>query len=699
MTLSSTPDQSFAAAHVCCIARGEVECLSVLPMAVAAAVAAGPSKRAIRRQRKKDNRRLVSHTHSQLAHTHTHARPLARQLLTPLVSVSPASTRIASQRLSVTDAADSDDAGQSDSHTAQPASDSLAALTSSSPPAASLSADDTALAVAAEWSRGAEADSELSASFRSVIDRFNARLSSKDDLLAQQLPQPAAVDTSESGEYGGAGLDSDDEATAAAGENASGPSRRQQRSESRLSLSELKALTGHPALVEPHDCNSADPRLLVALKAVNSAVPVPPHWQAKRKYLANKRGYEKPPFALPAFLADTGIASMRGVQLSKEQEKTGKAKQRERMRPKMGAIDIDYSTLHDAFFRYQTKPALSSHGELYYEGREFESHMAQASPLHYSQQLVEAVGMAAPDAPPPWLSAMQRYGPPPAYPFLRVPGVNGPLPVGQRWGLAEGEWGKPPVDDSGRPLWGGELFGEAKHNSRERKVQQLHWGHIHSSHDDGDDQEEADKQAETQVDVDETDGDRSETAVGGGSVGVFHSSGVSSVLPPGGLSTPAAINLRKHVDGAGTETPNTVSAGHASHHQQLFTVLDEQPTTDRGAGLLPLSHTYHIASVDEPHSDMDSAAAERERRRRAGRVEVALDPSELDSLDAQSLKRKYDQQHRQQHQQQQRLQTAEDDDEPGSSGGGGGTSSISKEVDETARKKRKKEAQQQKFRF
>ena len=40
---------------------------------------------------------------------------------------------------------------------------------------------------------------------------------------------------------------------------------------------------------------------------------------------------------------------------------------RERVRPKMGKIDIDYQKLHDAFFRYQTKPKMTIHGDLYYE--------------------------------------------------------------------------------------------------------------------------------------------------------------------------------------------------------------------------------------------------------------------------------------------------------------------------------------------
>ena len=38
----------------------------------------------------------------------------------------------------------------------------------------------------------------------------------------------------------------------------------------------------------------------------------------------------------------------------------------------MGKIDIDYQKLHDAFFKWQTKPRMTHHGDLYYEGKEFE---------------------------------------------------------------------------------------------------------------------------------------------------------------------------------------------------------------------------------------------------------------------------------------------------------------------------------------
>lgn len=46
-----------------------------------------------------------------------------------------------------------------------------------------------------------------------------------------------------------------------------------------------------------------------------------------------------------------------------------------------------------------------------------------------------------------------RYGPPPAYPRLRVPGLNAPIPAGASYGYQPGGWGRPPVDESGKLLF------------------------------------------------------------------------------------------------------------------------------------------------------------------------------------------------------------------------------------------------------
>jgi splicing factor 3B subunit 2 len=149
-------------------------------------------------------------------------------------------------------------------------------------------------------------------------------------------------------------------------------SKRKKKLLSRLSVSELKQLVSRPDVVEAHDVTSSDPRLLVFLKAYRNTVAVPRHWCYIRKYLQGKRGIEKIPYQLPEFIAETGIAKIRDAVLEQEALKKSKQKARERTRPKMGKIDIDYQVLHDAFFKYQTKSKLSGAGDLYYEGKEFE---------------------------------------------------------------------------------------------------------------------------------------------------------------------------------------------------------------------------------------------------------------------------------------------------------------------------------------
>lgn len=49
-------------------------------------------------------------------------------------------------------------------------------------------------------------------------------------------------------------------------------------------------------------------------------------------------------------------------------------------------------------------------------------------PGRLSPQMIEALGISD-NGPPPWILNMQRYGPPPAYPNLKIPGVNIPIPA------------------------------------------------------------------------------------------------------------------------------------------------------------------------------------------------------------------------------------------------------------------------------
>lgn len=187
-----------------------------------------------------------------------------------------------------------------------------------------------------------------------------------------------------------------------------GLSKKQQKRIKRLSIPILKQLVRRPDVVEVHDVNSSDPYFLVYLKAYRNTVPVPRHWSQKRKYLQNKRGIEKPPFQLPEFIAATGISRIRDAYQAKEEQKRLKQKQREKMQPKMGRVDIDYQILHDAFFKFQTKPKLTIQGDLYFECKEFEVQLKEKKPGQLSDDLKRALGMPE-GAPPPWLINMQRY--------------------------------------------------------------------------------------------------------------------------------------------------------------------------------------------------------------------------------------------------------------------------------------------------
>lgn len=229
-------------------------------------------------------------------------------------------------------------------------------------------------------------------------------------------------------------------------------SRKQLKKLTRTSLATLKSMARRPEVVEWEDVTAPDPAFLVHLKCVRSTVPVPKHWSRKRRYLTGKRGFVKPPFELPSFIRDTGIGEVRATQVP-DSVKTIKLRARERLRPKMlsGSALIDYQKFHDAFFKHQTKPPLTTHGDLYFEGKEFAVRYKDKRPGFLSDLARQALGMG-PLSCPPWLYAQQKYGAPPSYPHLRIPGLNAPIPEGASWGYHAGGWGKPPIASDEKPV-------------------------------------------------------------------------------------------------------------------------------------------------------------------------------------------------------------------------------------------------------
>ncbi|XP_067117302.1 splicing factor 3B subunit 2 isoform X1 [Osmerus mordax] len=404
-------------------------------------------------------------------------------------------------------------------------------------------------------------------------------------------------------------------------------SKKKLRRMNRLTVAELKQLVARPDVVEMHDVTAQEPKLLVHLKATRNTVPVPRHWCFKRKYLQGKRGIEKPPFELPEFIKRTGIQEMREALQEKEDAKTMKTKMREKVRPKMGKIDIDYQKLHDAFFKWQMKPKLTIHGDLYYEGKEFETRLKEKKPGDLSDELRIALGMpVGPNShkvPPPWLIAMQRYGPPPSYPNLKIPGLNSPIPDSCSFGYHAGGWGKPPVDETGKPLYGdvfGTNAGEFQAKADEEEVDHTPWGELEPS-----DEESSEEEEEEESDEEKPDETGFFTPADSG---LITPGGFTSI--PAGMETPELIELRKKkIEEAmdGNETP------------QLFTVLPERRTGSVGGAMMASTHIY----------DVSGAVAGRKAGggQESQGVEVALAPEELE-LDPLAMTQKYEEHVREQ---------------------------------------------------
>lgn len=210
---------------------------------------------------------------------------------------------------------------------------------------------------------------------------------------------------------------------------------------------------------------------------------------------------------------------------------------------------------------------------------------------------------------------MQRFGPPPSYRNLKIPGLNAPLPPGATYGYAEGQWGKPPVDHLGVPLYG-DPFGVAPDVvTAPTPVSDVSpWGElIEEVEEEGHESEEVEmEQDEEEVPVDETSGVESVA---------------SSVIS--GMVTPDTFDLRK---GISSETPEV----DLRKPKQLYQVLEQQEASV-GNALYGSSHTYKIPTASSASAAVASHLTD-------GRVDVTISADELATMDDAALARKYDEQ-------------------------------------------------------
>jgi len=455
-------------------------------------------------------------------------------------------------------------------------------------------------------------------------------------VFARYMPEDDAEGEGEESEAPAAqaeGGDSDDEE----GGGKNKLSKKKRKLLNRLSVAELKQLVKRPEAVEVHDVTASDPRLLIHLKSYRNTVSVPRHWCQKRKYLQGKRGIDKAPFELPQYIADTGITGIRESVTDKEGDMKLKQLQRQKMAPKMGKMDIDYQVLHDAFFRYQVKPSMTGPGDLYYEGKEFEIHLREKKPGEFSEDLKQALGMVE-GGPPPWLINMQRYGPPPSFPNLKIEGLNAPIPEGASYGYHPGGWGKPPVDEYGRPLYG-DVFGAGATEGvdyHKIEVDRLknsgHWGEL-------EEEEEGEEEEYEEDSEDDISGEEDGAEENDGAVSVADSQ-ASSIIS--GIETPDNLDLRKARDTTGDSTP--------VEPKQLYQVIGEKEAGSARGQFMASSHTYDLsgAKADVPDDNHGLARAKVDARDKLGlaakgnqAVDIALNPDELEGLDEEALKAKY----------------------------------------------------------
>ncbi|UKZ82189.1 hypothetical protein TrVFT333_009973 [Trichoderma virens FT-333] len=402
-------------------------------------------------------------------------------------------------------------------------------------------------------------------------------------------------------------------------------SKKKRKQMNKLSVAQLKALVNIPEVVEWQDVSSSDPRLLVQIKAQRNVVPVPSHWAMKREYLSSKRGIEKSAFRLPKFIAETGIAEMRDAVLEKQAEQTLKQKQRER-----------------------TKPELTRFGEVYYEGKESEVDYQHFRPGELSDATKEALGMP-PGAPPPWLINQQRFGTPPSYPTLRIPGLNAPPPAGGSWGFHPGGWGKPPVDEFNRPLYGGDVFGLTAQNGASGQaqvtqpqapngdaVERTLWGELQPREEESEEEEEDDEEEESEDDD-----------VPGGTEtpsGLETPGGYTSTVHPDysqqGVETSIAgeMDLRKERRGYDTEE--------SSAPRSAYTVVPERQV--RAEGFFGSDRAYDISAAQRSAASgipVLGADDDTRKRKKPGDVDVAIDVDSLNQqggLSKDDLRSKYE---------------------------------------------------------
>ena len=347
-------------------------------------------------------------------------------------------------------------------------------------------------------------------------------------------------------------------------------------------LADLKSKAQYPEVVEPWDTNANDPELLIHFKCMPNTVPVPIHWAQNGKYLQSQRGKVRKPYKLPDYIEATGISRIRLIELPVHislQQKT-----RRRMRPKLGRTDIDYQILYDAFFKYQTKKRLTKLGEVYYEGKETDKRMSKFKPGKLSRNLRSALGISATTIPP-FVQNMQRYGPPPAYPFLKIPGVN--IPDDDASAMATpGLWDEPDFRYTKEFIWNFD-------------TDKSHWYHynkddmIEEENENDDEEKDLDDMGNDQDDLEISDEEKPDIS------GLFLKQENKPLLEENLKKDKAEKNIKKEEK---LEVNNNIEKEEKENNKEeekFYKVIEQEKVDLKNNELNPVAFKYNISSINE----------------------------------------------------------------------------------------------------
>ncbi|CCW61737.1 unnamed protein product [Phytomonas sp. EM1] len=192
-------------------------------------------------------------------------------------------------------------------------------------------------------------------------------------------------------------------------------------------------------MVEEHDGNAEDPFFTVLMKTQRRTVPVPNHWNTLRSFMSLQADREEAIDIIPPEIQALGVDKLRATK-----DKRANPDQIAFMTCFLTGTPLQLKTFGTH---------LSPFGDIFYEGKWIPK--VKFEPGKLSERLRNALGMT-PNAPPPWLASMQEMRRlPPAYPQLRIPGLNAPIPPGAQWGRGHGQWGEPPRGEGNTFLFPG----------------------------------------------------------------------------------------------------------------------------------------------------------------------------------------------------------------------------------------------------